>query len=262
MRSRRQRRRDAETRRHGDAETKEHSSHRSAAASSNLLSPRLRVSPSPRRSSGGWTLIELVVTVTVLAILTLGIVPLIKTSVKRQREQQLRETLRGMREAIKEFHRDTVGIQCAGATTGGVGGEAGQPGRPGAPPPYVDPRSKVVISDCNALNTTENPDLYPPSLELMVEGINVLPRATIAGAVGIGSVDTSRGQATDNKLLSTRKKHYLRSIPVDPITGKAEWDLHSVYDAPDSSEWGGENVFDVRSKSKGTALDGSKYNEW
>jgi general secretion pathway protein G len=51
----------------------------------------------PRRSVGGWTLIELVVTVTVLTILTLGIVPLIKTSVKRQREQQLRETLRGMR---------------------------------------------------------------------------------------------------------------------------------------------------------------------
>ncbi|HEV2765369.1 MAG TPA: hypothetical protein VGV38_20470 [Pyrinomonadaceae bacterium] len=221
------------------------------------------------RGSGGWTLVELVVTVTVLAILTLGIVPLVKTSVKRHREQQLREALREVREAIREFRRDTFGIQCAagGLNTGlgtgagvGVGPPPG-PGVPGAgagPPMLPDPRSKVVISDCTIFSI-ENPDHYPPDLETMVNGVNVVPRATLGGlAPGINPGQ----QATDNKLLSTRKKVYLRSIPTDPMTGQADWDMRSCYDPPDSSGWGGENVFDVRSKSTATALDGSKYNEW
>jgi general secretion pathway protein G len=46
------------------------------------------------------------------------------------------------------------------------------------------------------------------------------------------------------------------------MTGQADWDLRSTYDSPDASSWGGENVFDVRSKSTETALDGTKYNEW
>ncbi|MGH9901520.1 MAG: pilus assembly FimT family protein [Pyrinomonadaceae bacterium] len=210
--------------------------------------------PSP--SARGWTLIELVVTVTVLTILTLGVVPLIKTSVKRHREQQLRETLRGMREAIKEFRRDTVGIQCAGAAAQpGQPGPPGQPGQPGQQ--FIDPRSKVVISDCTIFGV-DNPDHYPPTLETLVEGVSVIPRANV-GAVSLGS---TRGNATENPLLATRKKVYLRAIPVDPITGKAEWDLRSSYDAADASEWGGQNVFDVRSKAPGTALNGEKYSEW
>jgi general secretion pathway protein G len=239
-------------------------------------SRRPRLSPFPlfpfsahRSSSAGWTLIELVVTVTVLSILTLGIVPLIKTSVKRQREQRLRDSLREMRQAIKEFHRDTVGIQCSGLsgsptspTTPTAPGQPGQPVQPGGlGQPFLDPRSKVVISDCTIFNV-ENPDHYPPTLELLVEGVNVVPRANLAGPGSLGSVDTSKGGATDNKLVSTKKKRYLRSIPVDPITGEAEWDLRSTYDAADASEWGGENVFDVRSKSKATALNGEKYSEW
>ena len=216
------------------------------------------------RGAAGWTLIELVVTVTVLAILTLGIVPLVKTSVKRHREQQLREALREMREAIREFRRDTVGIQCgAGGLNpglGGIGGGGGlTPPTPQNPnmPAILDPRSKVVISDCTIFSL-ENPDHYPPDLETMVNGVNVIPRATLGGvAAGI-----QPGQATDNKLLSTRKKVYLRAVPTDPMTGQADWDIRSCYDPPDSSGWGGENVFDVRSKSTATALDGSKYNEW
>src|SRR6266404_7848214 len=88
----------------------------------------------------GFTLIELVITITVLTILTMGVVPLLKLSVKRQKEQQLHDTLRQIRTAIDEFHRDTVGMVCTGATVSGGGG---------APPPTsIEPRSKVVISDC------------------------------------------------------------------------------------------------------------------
>jgi general secretion pathway protein G len=68
--------------------------------------------------------------------------------------------------------------------------------------------------------------------------------------------------ATDVGKVSTKTKVYLRGLPVDPMTGKAEWDLRSAYDTPDAGSWGGENVFDVRSKSKATALNGEKYSDW
>src|ERR1041385_6643786 len=67
--------------------------------------------PSP---GAGFTLLELVITITVLTIMTLGVMPLVKVAVKRQKEQQLRETLRQMRTAIDEFNRDTVGMVCTG----------------------------------------------------------------------------------------------------------------------------------------------------
>jgi general secretion pathway protein G len=54
----------------------------------------------------------------------------------------------------------------------------------------------------------------------------------------------------------------MRGIPVDPMTGKAEWDLRSCHDPADSTSWGGENVFDVRSKSKEKALNGEQYSDW
>ena len=101
----------------------------------------------------GFSLIELMITVTVLTILTMGVLPLVKVAVRRQKEQQLRDTLRQMRTAIDEFHRDTVGMACTGAglTSGGAGGVA--------PPPVslIDPRSKVVISDCTIFGV-DNPD--------------------------------------------------------------------------------------------------------
>src|ERR1700694_925314 len=68
--------------------------------------------PSPRRpvssSSSGFSLVELVITVAVLGILTLGVIPLVQVSVKRQKEQQLHEALRQMREAIDQFHREAL----------------------------------------------------------------------------------------------------------------------------------------------------------
>jgi general secretion pathway protein G len=212
-----------------------------------------------RSSDGhGFTLIELVITITVLTILTLGIVPLLKLSVKRQKEQQLRDSLRQMRTAIDEFHRDTVGMTCTGV--GGLsgtipGGE--DSGRRATVNSYIDPRSKVVISDCTLFGV-DNPDRYPADLEMLVNGVNVVPRAGIGGGRGDPGVDATKVGGE----LATKKKVYLRSIPIDPTTGKAEWDLRSCYDSADINSWGGENVFDVRSKSKETALNGEKYSDW
>jgi general secretion pathway protein G len=58
------------------------------------------------------------------------------------------------------------------------------------------------------------------------------------------------------------KIKFLRRIPVDPMTGTAEWGLRSLGDNPDTKSWGGGNVYNVFSKSEGKALDGSKYKDW
>jgi general secretion pathway protein G len=79
---------------------------------------------------------------------------------------------------------------------------------------------------------------YPPDLEALVEGV------------------TAAGDASGRKLK------FLRRVPVDPMTRSTEWGLRSYQDAPDARSWGGKNVFDVYSKSEGTALDGTKYRDW
>jgi general secretion pathway protein G len=80
---------------------------------------------------------------------------------------------------------------------------------------------------------------YPPDLETLVKGVAVGG----SGAAG-------------------KNMRFLRRVPKDPMTGRAEWGLRSVQDDPDSTSWGGKNVFDVFSKSTGTALDGTKYSDW
>ena len=198
----------------------------------------------------GFSLIELVITITVLTILTMGVLPLVKVSVKRQKEQQLRDTLRQIRTAIDEFHRDTVGMVCTGvALTPQQQAQQQQNA-------FIDPRSKVVISDCTMFGV-DNPDHYPPDLETLVNGVNVVPRGSMGGRGQQGVNATEVGGE-----LSTKQKVYLRGLPVDPMTGKADWELRSSYDAHDAGSWGGENVFDVRSKSKETALNGEKYSDW
>ena len=193
---------------------------------------------------------ELVITITVLTILTLGVLPLVKVSVKRQKEQQLRETLRQIRTSIDEFHRDTVGMVCTGvALTPQQQAQQQQGGT------FLDPRSKVVISDCTIFGV-DNPDHYPPDLETLVNGVNVVPRGSSGGRGQQGVAATEVGQ------VSTKQKVYLRGLPIDPITGKADWELRSSYDTPDAGSWGGENIFDVRSKSKETALNGERYSDW
>jgi general secretion pathway protein G len=223
---------------------------------------RLRVSASHR----GFSLIELVITVTVLAILTLGVVPLIQVSVKRQKEQQLRDTLRQMREAIDQFHREAL----AGAQM--QVNQQQQPGQNPQPQPqpnpnsqpgniFADPRVRVAITD-QTIFTADNPDRYPPDLDTLVKGVNVLPLAMPTSLQGGVGLQGDKGITDVNQQPIPKTKVYLRQIPVDPMTGKAEWDFRSCYDPADSTSWGGENVFDVHSKSDGKALNGEKYSDW
>lgn len=216
----------------------------------------------------GFSLIELVITITVLAILTLGTVPLAQVAVQRQKEQELREALRNMREAIDQFHREAL----AGAQMQANQQQAGQAGQTGGRPPVqnnqagqvnpalADPRVRVFITD-QTIFTSENIDRYPPDLETMVKGVSVLPLVSNSlNRRGAQNVTALEAASEDSAIPKT--KIYLRSIPVDPMTGKADWDFRSCYDTGDSTSWGGENIFDVRSKSKGTALNGEKYSDW
>ncbi|HZE68619.1 MAG TPA: type II secretion system protein [Pyrinomonadaceae bacterium] len=215
---------------------------------------------SPNRPQDGFSLIELVITMTVMTILTMGVIPLVKVAVKRQKEQQLRESLRQMREAIDQFHREAVRSPCTGLTAG----TGGQPGGTATPPlpgtqVAIDPRVKVVISDCTIFGV-DNPDRYPPDLQTLVDGVNVIP---FGGGLGQrGNLAVNATDAARSDTLATKKKIYLRAIPIDPMTGDKDWDFRSCYDASDAGSWGGENVFDVRSKSKDTALNGEKYSDW
>lgn len=92
-------------------------------------------------------------------------------------------------------------------------------------------------ADRNLIRVEVGSEGYPPDLDALVKPIQI----------GAGS---------------DRKVRFLRRIPVDPMTGRGEWNLQSVQDDPDSTSWGGKNVFDVHSKSQGTALDGTKYSDW
>lgn len=92
-------------------------------------------------------------------------------------------------------------------------------------------------ADRNLIRVEVGSEGYPPDLETLVKPIQI----------GAGS---------------DRKVRFLRRIPVDPMTGRTEWNLQSVQDDPDSTSWGGKNVFDVHSKSQGTALDGTRYSDW
>ena len=223
-------------------------------------SPRLRVSS----SAFGFSLVELVITVAVMAILTLGVIPLVQVSVKRQKEQQLHETLRQIREAIDQFHREALAgaqMQVPGAGGAGGAGAGGAGGAGGAVPPALsDPRVRVFITD-QTIFSTDNPDRYPPDLETLKNGVSVLP-ITAGGMGRRGNQNFTATQAATEDSTIPKTKVYLRQIPIDPMTGKADWVLRSCYDPADSTSWGGENIFDVHSKSDGKALNGEKYSDW
>jgi len=89
-------------------------------------------------------------------------------------------------------------------------------------------------ADKGAIQTKVDSQNYPPDLETLVDGVDI----------------------------QGKKVKFLRRIPVDPMTGKAEWGLRSMQDDPKSDSYGGQSVFDVYSKSQGTALDGTKYSDW
>jgi len=90
------------------------------------------------------------------------------------------------------------------------------------------------VADMGGIQTKADSNNYPPDLQTLVNGVDV----------------------------KDKKMRFLRAIPVDPMTGTTDWGLRSNQDPPDADSFGGQDVFDVYSKSTGTALDGTKYNTW
>ena len=148
----------------------------------------------------GFTLIELIITLAMLSIMISAVVPISRYTYKRQKEQQLKEDLRMLRQAIDRYHK------------------------------FVDTYGQ------SPLDAKPDDLRYPHTLEMMVEGIT--PPNTV------------------------NKVRFLNRIPKDPMTGSTEWGLRSVQDEKDARSWGGQNVFDVYSKSDGIGLNGKKYSEW
>lgn len=151
-----------------------------------------------RTGSAGYSLVEMVLVASLLTILAGVTLPVAKHAVKRQKEMELRHHLRTMRNAIDEYKR---------------------------------------YSDLGLIPVDFDTDGYPPELENLVEGVEI-----------VGQID--------------KKIRFLRRIPVDPMTGEAEWGLRSYQDEPDAPSWGGENVYDVYSTSEGVGLNGVPYSEW
>lgn len=143
----------------------------------------------------GFTLIELIVATAILMILTGLAIPLVRVTIQRERERELRYDLWMIRDAIDRYK------------------DAG---------------------DRGAFQTKVGSENYPPDLDTLVTGVDV----------------------------GGKKLKFLRKIPIDPMTGKDEWGMRSMQDDSTSESWGGQNVFDVYSKSQGTALDDSKYKDW
>jgi general secretion pathway protein G len=150
----------------------------------------------------GYSFIELLVVSAVLLVLASAVMPLAQLTVQRQREIELRRTLRELRTAIDRY-KDSVDQGLIGGPDVRLGSEG-----------------------------------YPPDLETLVEGVSVVNDAT------------------------GRKLRFLRRIPVDPMTRSDEWGMRSYQDRPDSTSWGGQNVYDVYTQSSGTGLDGTRYRDW
>ena len=154
------------------------------------------------RRADGYTFVELLVVTTIILILASAVMPLAKVAATRQREVELRRTLRELRTSIDR---------------------------------YKDAADQMLIS---ALDIKVGSEGYPPDLETLVEGVPAANDAT------------------------GRKLKFLRKVPVDPMTHSTEWGLRSYQDKPDSTRWGGQNVFDVYTTYDGVALDGTKYRDW
>ena len=155
-----------------------------------------------RHSQRGFSLVEVIVVITILMIMASAAMPLARVTNQRQKEVELRRSLREMRTAIDKF-KDAV-------DTGLIATTELRPGSEG----------------------------YPPDLDTLVEGV---PAANDA---------------------SGRKLKFLRRIPIDPMTNGTEWGKRAYQDKPDTTSWGGQNVFDVYTTSGATALDGTKYRDW
>ncbi len=150
------------------------------------------------RRSPGFTLVEMVAAMAIMMIMAGAALPLEEMHAQRVKEEQLREDLREMRQAIDR---------------------------------YKD------LSDQGLIPVEPDSYGYPPDLQTLVDGVPLK-----------GNPDV--------------RYKFLRKIPVDPMTGDTTWGMRSMQDDPDSTLWGGQNVFDVYSMSTGTALDGTQYSSW
>ncbi len=155
------------------------------------------------RDASGYTFVEILIVASLIMILASAVQPLAKVAMQRQREAELRRALRELRTAIDDFQMAATQTQQIPATA-------------------LKPDSEG----------------YPPSLDILVEGV------------------------TPANDASGRKLRFLRRVPVDPMTRSDDWGLRSYQDKPESTSWGGQNVFDVYSKSEGRALDGTRYRDW
>jgi general secretion pathway protein G len=168
---------------------------------------RLNAVIQKRRSNSylGFTLLEIIIVITILSVLTAAAIPMVRNTVKREREAELRLAVRQLRQAIDRYKL------------------------------YHDQSNGTAIPI-----EWKTQSGYPKELKILVEGF--IP----ANVVG----------------LSENRVRFLRRIPIDPMTGTAEWGMRSYKDKPDSTSWGGEDVFDVYTKSDGEALNGTKYKDW
>ncbi len=153
----------------------------------------------------GFTLLEIIIVITILSVLTAAAIPMVRNTVKRERESDLRLALRQVRQAIDKYKL------------------------------YNDQSNGAAIPI--EWKTTSG---YPKELKLLVDGF------TPANVVG----------------TSDAKVKFLRRLPIDPMTGTTEWGMRAYKDKPDSTSWGGDDVWDVYSKSDGEALNGTKYKDW
>jgi len=178
------------------------------------------------RRSRGFTLVEITITLALMAMLAAVIMPITKTVVKREREIELRQNLRLIREALDAYKK---------------------------------------LADEKQIEVEEDSEGYPPDLETLVEGVEV--KAAAAGAAGTTAATTmapgsAAGKSKPADSSEPKIVKFLRRIPRDPMTESLDWGLRSYQDDADSQVWGGENVYDVYTRSNATALDGTKYQDW
>ena len=219
-----------------------------------------------RNSTAGLTLIELILACSILMILSSAAIPLARVTIMRQRETELRRDLREMRTAIDRYKDAAdknliiteVGSQgyppdlqtlVDGVTVSSTGNTGG-----------ISASALAGASSTGQFGSAGTPQMAPGGTAGALGG----PSGGTAGGApgGTSQLGSSLSQSGQSMSTTPSKVRFLRKIPVDPMTGKTDWGLRAVQDDPDSTSWGGSNVFDVYSQSTGTALDGTKYSDW
>jgi general secretion pathway protein G len=157
-----------------------------------------RHSHSRAARAAGFSVVELAIVAVMVSILSAMAIPVVRYTVKRQDELELKFQLRLLREAIDKYK---------------------------------------LLSDTGMIPPQLGSEGYPPDLDTLVDGVKL-----------VGQID--------------KKQKFLRHVPIDPMTKKAEWGLRSFQDEPKTTAWGGQNVYDVYSLSDGRAIDGTYYKDW